>query len=254
MVWHAMSQLQQMLLSFTARARPPRPAAALLRQTARQSRSPRTNGPWTSSSCSAQSVKPLARDAHLSLVDFSRPNAVSFYARTQQRMLAQIDSAGLEADTMASYNATPIATYARINAATIRVEAGRAAEFRKLLEARGFKVYDNTRRQIVEPVPVKPEDMDPAARGAISMEENLKITKANSVQALAQKAWGAPELGAAGRFLLKVFGVDIPQPAVGVIDTGADLKHPLLSASRPSSTPPTGPTWTTTAMAPGSPA
>ena len=73
-----------------------------------------------------QSVQPLLADAHLSLVDLDRPNAVSFYARTQQRMLSQIGSAGLEAETMASYNATPIATYGRINAATIRVEAGRA--------------------------------------------------------------------------------------------------------------------------------
>jgi subtilisin family serine protease len=175
-----------------------------------------------------QSAKPLSTDAHLSLVDLSRPNAVSYYARTQQNMLTQIDSAGLEAETLAAYNATPIATYARINAATIRVEAGRSAEFRQLMESRGFKVYDNTRRKIVEPVPVKPEDMDPAARGAISMDENLRITKADSVQALAKKAWGAPELGAVGRILLKFLGVDIPQPAIGVIDTGADLDHPLL--------------------------
>ena len=175
-----------------------------------------------------QSVQPLLADAHLSLVDLDRPNAVSFYARTQQRMLSQIGSAGLEAETMASYNATPIATYGRINAATIRVEAGRAVEFRALLESRGFKVYDNTQRRIVEPVPVNPEVMDPSARGAISMEENLKITKADAVHALAAKAWGAPELGLAGRLVLKLFGVAIPQPAIGVIDTGADLKHPLL--------------------------
>jgi hypothetical protein len=175
-----------------------------------------------------QSVKPLATDEHLGLVDISRRNAVELYSRAQQRMLTQMEAAGLEADTMAAYNATPIATYARINAATIRVEAGRAAEFRKLLESRGFKVFDNTRRHIVQPVPVKPEDMDPSARGAVGMDENLKISKADTVQALAKKAWGAPELGFLGRLVLKLFGAAIPQPAVGVIDTGADLKHPLL--------------------------
>jgi hypothetical protein len=168
-----------------------------------------------------QSAKPISADEHLSLVGGSR-----FHA--QQRMLSHIGMAGLEADAMASYNATPIATYARINAATIRVEAGRAAGFRQLLESRGFKVYDNERRRIIEPAPSKPEDTDPLFHSAISMEDNLKITKADSVQALAQKAWGAPELGLAGRFALKLSGAAIPQPAIGVIDTGADLKHPLL--------------------------
>ncbi|MBI5241793.1 MAG: S8 family serine peptidase [Elusimicrobia bacterium] len=174
------------------------------------------------------SAKPVTRDEHLSLVDVDQKGGVSLFAFAQQRIMMQLGSAGLEADTMAAYNATPIATYARINAATIRVEAGRAAEFRKLLEGRGFKVYDNARRHIVEPVPVKPEDMDPSVRGAVGMEENLKISKADTVQALAKKAWGAPELGFLGRLIMKVFGASIPQPAVGVIDTGADLKHPLL--------------------------
>jgi hypothetical protein len=237
LVWHAMSQLQQLLLSFgkskgaqigayPEASRLPLAAPGAANPTVAAASS--DNRPMDLIVMFGESLKPLSSDAHLSLVDLSRPQAVSFYARTQQRMLAQIDAAGLEADTMATYNATPVATYARINAATIRVEAGRAAEFRRLMESRGFKVYDNTRRRIVEPVPVAPQDLDSTTRGAISMEENLRITKADSVQALAQKAWGAPELGPVGRFLLKVLGVEIPQPAVGVIDTGADLGHPLL--------------------------
>ncbi|MCX5795661.1 MAG: S8 family serine peptidase [Elusimicrobia bacterium] len=173
-------------------------------------------------------AKPLTRDEHLSLVDVNQRGGVSLYAFAQQRIMMQLGNAGLEADTMAAYNATPIATYARINAATIRVEAGRAAEFRALLEGRGFKVYDNARRHIVEPVPVKPEDMDPVGRGAVGMDENLKISKADTVQALAKKVWGAPELGFWGRLVLRLFGAAIPQPAVGVIDTGADVNHPLL--------------------------
>jgi hypothetical protein len=237
LVWHAMSQLQQLLLSFgkskgsqegsyPEASRLPLAAPGAANPTAAAASS--DNRPMDLVVMFGQSARPLAMDAHLSLVDLSRPDAVSFYARTQQRMLSQIASAGLEADAMASFNATPVATYSRINAATIRVEAGRAAEFRKLLESRGFKVYDNTRRRIVEPVPVKPENMDPLARGPIGLEENLKITKADSVQARAQKAWGAPGLGAVGRFMLKVLAVEIPQPAIGVIDTGADLNHPLL--------------------------
>jgi subtilisin family serine protease len=74
--------------------------------------------------------------------------------------------------------------------------------------------------------------MDPSARGSVSLEENLKITKADAVQALAQKAWGAPVLGFFGRLVSKLFGVDIPQPLVGVIDTGVDTSHPMLKGVR----------------------
>jgi hypothetical protein len=178
------------------------------------------------------SARPLAADDHLGLVDISRSNAVSFYAQAQNRMLVQIEGAGLEADTMSAYNATPIATYARINAATIRVDAAHAAQFRRLLEARGFKVYDNSRRRIVDPVPTAPEDMDPNGRGSVSLDENLRITKADTVQALAAKAWGAPVLGFFGRIFLKLFGAAIPQPLVGVIDTGVDTDHPMLKGVR----------------------
>ncbi|MDD5629437.1 MAG: S8 family serine peptidase, partial [Elusimicrobia bacterium] len=175
-----------------------------------------------------ETPRTLTRDEHLANVDVNSRGGVSLYAFAQQRITAQLGAVGLEADTMAAYNATPIATYARINAATIRVEAGRADEFRRLLEGRGFKVYDNARRHIVEPVPVRPEDMDPVGRGAVTMEEDLKISKADTVQALAQKAWGAPALGFLGRLIMKVLGAAIPQPPMGIIDTGADTNHPLL--------------------------
>lgn len=173
-------------------------------------------------------VNPLARDEHLAFVDVRGPDSVRLYAIARQGMLSQIEEAGLESDTMAAYHATPMATYARINAATIRVDAGRAVEFRKLLTDRGFKVYDNARREIIRPVPVDPETMDPSARGPVTMEENLKLSRADLVQVRAQQIWGAPILNRAARFLVKLFIPEIPQPPIGVIDTGADVKHPLL--------------------------
>ena len=170
----------------------------------------------------------LSKFVHLSLIDVRRPNGVNVFARSRQDMRSQIAATGLEVSVLDDYGAEPLATYPDINRATIRVEAGRAAEFRRLLESRGFHVEANARREIVKPVPIKPEDTDPAGRGTVPMDENLKITKADAVQAIAQKAWGVPELGFVGRLLLKVLGVAIPQPPVGVIDTGADIKHPLL--------------------------
>jgi hypothetical protein len=173
-------------------------------------------------------AKPLSSDDHLSLVDLKRSNAVSLYAQAQRNMISEIEAAGLEAADMASYNATPVATYARINAATIKVEAGQAQQFRKMLEGKGFKVFDNARREIVRPVIVDPETMDPSARGAVSLDENLKLTKADLVQEMARKVWGAPGMGRLSAALRRFMGVAVPQPAVAVIDTGVDLKHPLL--------------------------
>ncbi len=226
-VSYAMGQLRQMLRSFAkgrgAQDMPDYDPAQIVPAAASSD-----NRPVDIIVMFGKSIRPLSTDEHLSLVDISRRGTVDSYARTQQRMTFQIESAGLEAATMAAYNATPIATYARINAATIRVEAGRATELRRLLESRGFKVYDNERRAIVVPVPVKSDDTDSSARGSVSMAENLKVTKADVVHALAAKAWGAPDMGRVGRLMLKLFGVAIPQPAVAVIDTGADLKHPLL--------------------------
>ncbi|MFA6002627.1 MAG: S8 family serine peptidase [Elusimicrobiota bacterium] len=172
--------------------------------------------------------KPLSQDEHLSFVDLNKGNAVNLYARAQQAMLAQIEEAGLESDTMAAYSATPVGTYSRINAATIRVDADKAAQFRQLLRGRGFSVFDNERREIVQPIPVDPETADPLGRGAVSLEENLRIANADSVLAMARKAWGDPEMGFLGRTLRKPIGLTIHQPQVGVIDTGVDLKHPLL--------------------------
>ncbi|MDD5301844.1 MAG: S8 family serine peptidase [Elusimicrobia bacterium] len=167
-------------------------------------------------------------DAHISNVDVNLPAGVEQYTRLQQAMLAQLETAGLDSAALEPYKGTPLATYARINAATIRVDGASAAEFTKSMAARGFTVYPNAERKIIRPVPVSPEDMDPAARNAVTMDENLKIVKADTVQAEAEKMWGKPELGFWSGLWAKVFKTEAPQPKFGVIDSGADLSHPLL--------------------------
>ncbi len=167
-------------------------------------------------------------DAHISNVDVNLPSGVDQYTRLQQAMLAQLETAGLDSAALEPYKGTPLATYARINAATIRVEGASVAQFTKEMSERGFKVYANTERKIIRPVPVSPEDMDPASRNAVTMDENLKIVKADTVQSIAEKQWGKPELGFWSGLWAKMFKTEAPQPKFGVIDSGADVSHPLL--------------------------
>ncbi len=167
-------------------------------------------------------------DAHISNVDVNLPSGVEQYTRLQQAMLAQLETAGLDSAALDPYKGTPLATYARINAATIRVDGASVAQFTKEMSDRGFTVYANAERKIIRPVPVSPEDMDPAVRGAVTMDENLKIVKADTVQAEATKMWGKPELGFWSGLWAKVFKTEAPQPKFGVIDSGADTSHPLL--------------------------
>ncbi|MDE2511635.1 MAG: S8 family serine peptidase, partial [Elusimicrobia bacterium] len=136
-------------------------------------------------------------------------------------------SVGLTTDVLSAYNATPIASYRRINAATIRLDAAKVSEFEAALRSQGHKVYPN--RRIVIPAPiVAPESTDPDMRNAVSMADNLKITKADAVQALALKRWGKPEMSPWRKFTAAL-GFDAPpQPNFGVVDSGADLTHPLL--------------------------
>jgi Zn-dependent protease len=166
----------------------------------------------------------LTEDAHLSWA------RVEDYATTLDGMQFQLEQAGLAAQTMASYNATPVATYKRINAATIRVDASRADDFRTWLKAQGYKVFDNKRRRIIEPLPVTPEDMDPSMGGSISMDEVLQITKADTVQDVARQRWGDPDAdqGFFSRLLSGVVSAAVPQPPIAVIDSGADTTHPKL--------------------------
>ncbi|MFI5346983.1 MAG: S8 family serine peptidase [Elusimicrobiota bacterium] len=171
--------------------------------------------------------KSLSKDLHLSSVDSLAANYVQSYEGVQRSLLAQMDAVGLSADALAAYNATPIASYRRINAATIRLDAAKASEFEAALRAQGHKVFPN--RRIVIPAPiVTPEGADPEARNAVSMSENLAITKADAVQALALKRWGKPEMNPWQRFKAALGLETAPQPNIGVVDSGADTTHPLL--------------------------
>ena len=172
--------------------------------------------------------KTKLHDSHISSVDVNLPAGVEQYTRLQQAMLAQLETAGLDAAALEPYKGTPLATYARINAATIRVDGGAAAEFTKRMTENGFTVYPNAERKIIRPVPITPEQMEPEARNAVTMDENLKITKADSVQAIGVQQWGKPELGFWSGLWAKVFKATPPQPKFGVIDSGADVSHPLL--------------------------
>ena len=172
--------------------------------------------------------KSLTKDLHLSSVDSRSANYVSAYRDLQSSLLTQLDSVGLAPDVLAAYDATPVASYKRINAATIRVDAAKASEFEAALKAAGHKVFPNDRRRIIIPKPVVPEGADPQARNPISMSENLKITGADTVQAIAQKRFGNPDMNPWQR-LKKALGFEQPaQPAIGVVDSGADITHPLL--------------------------
>jgi len=178
-------------------------------------------------------AQPLSHDVHLGLVDVRRPGGMRAYASLQESMEGQIAAAGLRLDELHAYNATPVATYRRINAATLRVAASKAASLRSLLEGRGFKVFDNARRQIIRPIEDDlgvPREALPRGRG-LSMQDTLKLSTADKVQAVARKLWGDPGSGLSARLnraVLGWFGVRIPQPKVGVLDTGADRSHPLL--------------------------
>jgi Zn-dependent protease len=172
--------------------------------------------------------KSLTKDLHLSSVDSRSANYVAAYQGVQSNLLAQLASVGLSPEALAAYDATPVASYRRINAATIRVDASKASEFEAALRAAGHKVFPNDRRKIVIPKPVVPEGADPASRSPIGMAENLKITKADAVQEIARKRFGAPDMNPWQK-LKAALGFEQPaQPAVAVVDSGADLSHPLL--------------------------
>ncbi|MFH1725710.1 MAG: S8 family serine peptidase [Elusimicrobiota bacterium] len=181
------------------------------------------------------SKRPLSHDIMLSLADVGLLGGMRRYGAMQQAMAAQLALAGLESQSLSAFNAAPVATYKRINTATIRVPAPRAAEFKAAMTARGFKVYDNERREIVRPIEDDPSAKKPLARpqrgGAVTMPETLKISTMDKVHEIARKQWGPPgeSFGARlARAALRLAGTAIPQPPVGVIDTGVDAGHKLI--------------------------
>lgn len=168
----------------------------------------------------------LTKDVHLSNVDLARRGGTALYAKTQQDMLAELAAAGLPAEALASYGATPIATYRRVNMTTLRVDAARAGELRAALEAAGHEVHENKRRKIIQPVPNDPQGADPAMRKPVTMPEVLALTKTEAVHKIAAELWGAPEK--ARSLLKRLLGKAPAQTPIAVIDSGAKVEHPLL--------------------------
>ncbi|HAH06982.1 MAG TPA: hypothetical protein DCM05_10740, partial [Elusimicrobia bacterium] len=181
--------------------------------------------------------RPLADDAHLSRVQpLPGFSIAQSYGIARAKMVSDIEAAGLSMSVLNAYNAAPVATYRRINAATLVVPEDKAAAFKAELETRGYKVYDNARREIVKPIPGEPTSPEAgtAGRGPVTMQETLALSTADKIHELARQHWGAPEIemGFFARLtksLLRGLGISgAPQPKIGVIDTGADTTHPLL--------------------------
>ncbi|NNN05808.1 MAG: S8 family serine peptidase, partial [Elusimicrobia bacterium] len=175
----------------------------------------------------------IRKDLHLSSLNARRPDYVQNYQRTYGALMADVAAQGVTADELASFNASPVASYHRINAATFALDAAKAEAFAAALRLQGHKVYSNERRRIIAPIaPTLPQDAAPAARASVTMAENLKITRADAVQAIARARWGAPDMNPWSRALQIVRGLltgDRPvQPKIGVVDSGADTSHPLL--------------------------
>lgn len=171
----------------------------------------------------------FAQDSFLSSVDVSARGGVDRYRKLIGTMTSQLDAAGVPGAGLSGFGATPVATYKRINAATISVDAARADQLKAWLVSRGHRVFDNARREIVRPVPVSPEQMDPSRWGPVTMDENMKIMRADGVQKIAEHRFGKPGAGVLGRLLERLTGVETaPAVRAAVIDTGIDGTHPML--------------------------
>lgn len=201
------------------------------------------------------SSKPLPRFVHMELV--ARPTRTgligqaeaAYYAETYTNMVSDLEAAGLGAKLLEQYGASPIATYSLINTATLLVPADKASALRSALEARGFRVDDNKKRRIIEPVtpePNRPDAPQPDARGAVTMPETRDISEAGPALAKGQELWGPPEvgLGFTARLTLRVlrwFGAKVPEVPVAVIDSGVDLNHKQLKRIKEAKNVTTGP-------------
>ncbi len=174
----------------------------------------------------------ITSDSFLSSVDISRRDGVRRYSVLQQAMVQELESAGLDAATLQSYNATPTATFRRINAAALRVDAARAAEFMEVLKLRGHRVYLDERRRIPEPIPTSPEDAANDPKGAVTLDETVKLVGADKVLKSGEERWGPPDLGLVGRLAMRLVMAAVPQPKIGVIDSGRDKNHPMMKNVR----------------------
>ncbi|MFA6094093.1 MAG: S8 family serine peptidase [Elusimicrobiota bacterium] len=183
-------------------------------------------------------AQPLNQDLHLSFVRASWQQVqgyVNAYLAVQNTMRMELEAAGLGSFFLDRYGVTPVATYSRINSATLRVSADRADSLRADLEGRGFKVYENRKIRIPEPIaePTAPEAGLPS-REPVTILETLELSDMARLHQEVFQKWGAPavEMGFFGRAALSIlnkFGLfSAPQPKIAVIDTGADTAHPML--------------------------
>ncbi|TBR17567.1 hypothetical protein EPO15_16660 [bacterium] len=176
--------------------------------------------------------RPLGSDIHLGAIDVRRPGGMGFFRTQQDALGAELEAAGLSMESLSAFNASPIASYRRINTATVRVPVSRADAFRAEMLARGHKVYENAAKSIVTPIEDRPDYVRPEGFwGGISMKDTLKLSTADKVHDIARGRWGAPGSGFRNflaRTLLRLSGDAPAQPKVAVIDTGVDIDHPLV--------------------------
>lgn len=180
----------------------------------------------------------ILHDAHLGAVNVNAAGGMGLFRQTAQAMTAQLAGMGLTMQAMSRFGAAPVATYRRINAATIQVAENRAADFRAAMEARGYRVFENERRDIVKPIEDDPTITRPESeremRGKTTIDETKRLSTMDKVHEIARKRWGAPNgAGMRAKILaavLGLLGVAIPQPLIGVIDTGIEPTHKAIAA------------------------
>lgn len=112
------------------------------------------------------SGRSISKDLALSAEDPRRPDYVQAYTGVQQSLIGEMSGAGLTPEALAPFNATPTASYRRINAATISLDAARVDEFTAAMSAQGHAVFRNERRR--------------TAAGPAALDELLKAATASA--------------------------------------------------------------------------
>ncbi len=180
----------------------------------------------------------IQNDSHLGAVDINAKGGMGLFRAAAQGMSAELMGMGFTAQSLDRFSATPIATYRRINAATLQVAENRATEFKSAMEARGYRVFENEERNIITPIEDDPSiqipESDQNLFGKTTIDETMKLSTIDKVHEVARKRWGSPN--AAGfrakmlSVILGIFGAAIPQPLIGVIDTGVEPTHKSIAA------------------------
>ena len=179
----------------------------------------------------------IAQDAHLGAVDVNSAGGMGLFRRTSQAMTAQLAGMGLTLQALGRFGAAPVATYKRINAATIQVAETRVADFKADMQARGYRVFENERRDIITPIEDDPSITIPESAeprwGKATIDETKALSTMDKVHEIARKRWGSPDgTGMRAKILaavLGLLGVAIPQPLIGVIDTGIEPTHKAIA-------------------------